>query len=440
MSRKRPLPREPVAARVDSLDHDGRGVARVAEKVVFIDGALPGEEVMFSYLNRRSRYDEGRVVEVLSPSPVRQEPRCPHAGICGGCSLQHLGGEAQIDHKQAHLLAALSHASGGPPATVLSPLTGPLWGYRRKARLGARYVVKKGRLLVGFREKRSGFVADLSRCEVLDPRVGLRLEALRDTLAGLSVVRAVPQVEVAVGDDRVVLVVRHLEPLSAADKELLGSFATTHGCQVLLQPGGRDSVVDLDGVAPQPLHYRLEGHGLTLEFHPLDFTQVNAAINGAMVDRALELLAPAPHHRVLDLFCGLGNFTLPLARRVARVMGVEGDATLVAQARHNAASNGIGNVEFAVADLTDLERPPPWYDSGFDGLLLDPPRSGALAVVSRLPRPAPPRIVYVSCNPATLARDAGVLVREQGYRLAAAGVMDMFPHTSHVESMAVFER
>ncbi|MDZ7752302.1 MAG: 23S rRNA (uracil(1939)-C(5))-methyltransferase RlmD [Gammaproteobacteria bacterium] len=434
------MPRDPVAARVDSLDHDGRGVARVADKVVFIDGALPGEEVMFSYLNRRSRYDEGRVVEVLSPSPERVEPRCAHAGTCGGCSLQHLGAEAQIRHKQAQLLAALGHATGAPPATILAPLTGPLWGYRRKARLGARYVVKKGRLLVGFREKRSGFVADLARCEVLDPRVGQRLEALRDTLAGLSVVRAIPQVEVAVGDDRVVLVLRHLEPPSSEDRELLGRFAMTHGCQILLQPGGRDSVVDLDGRAPEPLLYRLEAHGLTLEFQPLDFTQVNTVINAAMVDRALELLAPRPDHAVLDLFCGLGNFTLPLARRVSRVLGVEGDAALVDQARHNAQRNGIDNAEFVVADLTDLERPPPWYDQGFERLLLDPPRSGALAVVSRLPRPVPPLIVYVSCNPATLARDAGVLVREQGYRLAAAGVMDMFPHTSHVESMAVFER
>lgn len=438
MSRRQPLPAHPVPARVESLEHDGRGVARVEGKVVFIDGALPGEDVTFRYTRRRGRFDEGAVVEVLAPAPERVAPRCPHFALCGGCSLQHLEPGHQVAVKQARLLEALEHAAGTGPGEVLPPLVGPPWGYRHKARLGVRYVRKKERLLVGFREKRSNRVADLTRCEVLHPAVGERISALREVLAGLAAAAAIPQVEVAVGDAGAVLVVRHLEPLGAGDRDALAAFAAATGLCLCLQPGGPDSVTALDGGPAPELAYALPDYGVRFGFRATDFTQVNPAINRAMVERALDLLAPAPGERVLDLYCGLGNFTLPLARRGARVTGVEGDPGLVDRARDNARAHGLEDVTYHVADLGRPDPAAPWLAGVYDKLLLDPPRSGALEVLQALPEAGPGRIVYVSCNPATLARDAGYLVRERGYRLVAAGVMDMFPHTSHVESMALF--
>jgi len=428
-----------VTAQIESLTHDGRGVARVEEKAVFVDGALPGEQVTFTYTDTHRRYDEGQVQEVLVRSPDRVEPRCAHFGVCGGCSMQHLDPAAQIRHKQQVLLDNLRHMGQVEPDEVLAPLTGPHWGYRRKARLGAKYVLKKERLLVGFRERRSAFLADLRRCEVLHPSVGERLEELAGLIAGLAAYDRIAQIEVAVDDTRTALVFRNLVELDAADRERLRRFAEESGCAVLLQPGGPDSVQPL---WPEQidLHYRLDEFDVELHFLPTDFTQVNIDINRRMVSRAVELLDLQPHERVLDLFCGLGNFTLPIARRAAAVVGVEGAPELVARARENAERNGIGNVEFHAADLTADLAQAPWWGGGFDKVLLDPPRSGAEETLAHVAGLGVRRLVYVSCNPATLARDAGILVNGHGYRLEKVGVMDMFPHTAHVESIGLFIR
>ncbi|MEJ2643315.1 MAG: 23S rRNA (uracil(1939)-C(5))-methyltransferase RlmD [Gammaproteobacteria bacterium] len=440
MARRRrvPLP-APVEADIDSLAHDGRGVAHVDGKAVFIDGALPGERVRFEYLRQHRSYDEGRTVDVLAAAPERVEPRCPHFGVCGGCTLQHMAPQAQILAKQGTLLENLARIGDVRPQNVLEPLTGPHWGYRHKARLGAKFVVKKGRMLVGFRERHAPYVAELTRCEVLHPSVGERIVALTELLAGLSVRMRVPQVEVAVGDHITALVFRHLDPLTDADRAALESFGRNHDVAVFLQPGGPDSV-ELLYPRTADLTYGLPAHHVTLAFEPTDFIQINPAINRQMVDRVLELLALRPEHQVLDLFCGLGNFTLPMARRAAEVVGVEGEAGLVRRAEQNAARNGISNTRFYCADLNEDLVDSPWLQRRYDRILLDPPRSGAAAMVARLAALGAPRIVYVSCHPGSLARDAGQLVHELGYRLVSAGVMDMFPHTAHVESLALFER
>ncbi len=441
--RRKRLPEGSFEARIESLSHDGRGVAHLDGKAVFIDGALPGERVEFVYTWRRRSHDEGRVVRVLEASPERVEPRCPHAGLCGGCSLQHMAPDAQIEAKQQTLLENFERLGRVVPERVIPPLQGPVWGYRRKARLGVRHVPKKGRVLVGFREKRDRRIADLSRCEVLDPAVGERIEALSALIGELSIIDAVPQIEVAVGDEDAALVFRVLAPPSEADRERLAAFGRETGLRILLQPGGPETVAPLWPETGPELTYRLpEAGDLAFRFLPTDFTQVNAAVNRAMVQQALSLLELESNARVLDLFCGLGNFTLPIARRAREVVGVEGEAGLVERARANAAHNGIDNVTFHVANLMDetvLEQAP-WLRESFDRVLLDPPRSGAKEIVPRLGGLGAERILYVSCHPATLARDAGILVHELGYRLEAAGVMDMFPHTAHVESMALFVR
>ncbi len=438
-SRKTPLPATPVKAHIESLSHEGRGVTHIDGKAVFIDGALPGEEVMFKYLSRQRRFDEGEVVEVLSSSPDRVEPRCPHFGICGGCSLQHMDPHAQIMAKQQVMLDHFKHIGGGlVPEEVVAPLTGDIWGYRRKARLGAKHVAKKGGVLVGFREKRSSFLAEIGRCDVLHPAVGERIMGLRQLIGSLTIRNRLPQIEVAMGDEVVALVFRHLEPLSESDQEKLIAFGQENDIHIYLQPKGPDSVHLLWPEA-STLSYRLPQYGLEMRFQPSDFTQVNAGINQKMISQALAWLAPQSDERVLDLFCGLGNFTLPLAREAAHVVGVEGEDALVARGRENAAHNGLENVEFHGADLRKEPHEQPWFGRGFDKILLDPPRSGAFDIVKYLPQFSAGKIVYVSCNPATLARDAEVLVA-QGYRLVKAGVMDMFPHTAHVESMALFEK
>jgi len=437
---KKPLPQEPVLARIESLDHDGRGVAVVGGKLTLIDGALPGEAVMFRYRRRRGGAEQGYTVQVLDPSPERAEPRCPHFGVCGGCTLQHLRPEAQIRFKQDRLLEHLAQAARTAPDSVLPPLTGPLWGYRRKARLGVKYVPKKDTVLVGFRERGSSFLADLSRCEVLHPSVGQRIGALRDLIGSLESFQQIPQVEVAVGDAATALLLRHLVPLPTSDLAALRGFAATHGLRVYLQSGGPDTVCLLAPDGPEELSYRLPEWDVAVQFRPTDFAQVNGEINRRMVSVAVELLGPEPHEKVLDLFCGLGNFSLPLARRAARVVGVEGEEGLVERARENARRCGSVNTEFHVWDLSKPDPQASWWQAPYDKLLLDPPRSGALEVVSLLRDPYPARIVYVSCNPATLARDAGELVHSHGYRLVSAGVMDMFPHTGHVESIALFAR
>lgn len=428
-------------AQVESLNHEGRGVARVDGKAVFIGGALPGEQVRFQITQRRKSYDLGETLEILVASPDRVTPRCRYFGVCGGCSLQHLRAAAQLPVKQRILRDNLERIGKVEPGAWLTPLSGPHWAYRRRARLGVRVVQKKGGVIVGFREKASSFITPLISCEVLDARVGMLLPALHELIAALSRPDRIPQIEVAAGDDAVALVFRHLVPLTDKDNHRLSEFGKRHGLQIFGQPGRPGELVPLYPVNPEPLVYRLAEFGLEFEFSPTDFIQVNAELNRQMVDRVLQLLDPQPADSVLDLFCGLGNFTLPIARRAGRVLGIEADEGLIAKAHRNASRNAIGNAEFRLGDLYHAEAPNPWEGGRFGKWLLDPPRTGAIEVVRRLPETGDPqRIVYVSCNPATLARDSEVLVHAKGYRLKAAGAMDMFPQTSHVEAMALFER
>ncbi len=424
---------------IEDLSHDGRGVARVDGKAWFVAGGLPGERVRAKRTAKHRQFDEAEVVEVLDASPERVAPACPHFGTCGGCSLQHLSPAGQIAAKQRTLLENLERIGHVAPARVLAPLQGTPWGYRRRGRLSAKWVEKKGRMLVGFRETNGRFVAELSRCPVLHPAIGERIDALARTIEAMDARREIPQVEFAVGDAQGALVFRHLVELGPADRERLAAFGRENGLYIYLQPGGLDSVVALEP-ADAALSFALPAYDVSLAFRPLDFIQVNGDINARMIDHALALLDPRPEDRVLDLFCGLGNFTLPLARRCAHVTGVEGEAGLVQRARDNAARNGIANVEYHAANLAQDQRDAPWARAKHDLVLLDPPRAGAIEVLAYLPRKDVRRVVYVSCHPASLARDAGVLVREHGFKLAAAGVMDMFPHTAHVESIAVFER
>ncbi|MFA7443628.1 MAG: 23S rRNA (uracil(1939)-C(5))-methyltransferase RlmD [Lysobacteraceae bacterium] len=422
------------------LSHDGRGVGRLDGKAIFVTGALAGERVRVRFTRRKRKFDQAELVEVLSASPDRVTPRCPHFGLCGGCALQHLDPMAQIAAKQRILLENLERIGQVVPARVLDPLTGPVWGYRRKARLGVKYVRPKERVLVGFREAADPrFIADIQRCEVLVPAVGERIADLAALVAGLDARERIAQIEVAAGDDGAVLVFRHLDPLGEADRDRLVAFGQRHRLGIFLQPGGNDSVHPLWPENPS-LSFELPQAQARLAFRPLDFVQVNAELNLKMIDHALALLDPQPDERVLDLFCGLGNFTLPLARRAAEVVGVEGEAGLVQRARDNAAGNGIGNVRFHAADLSKPLAGEPWLHEDYQRILLDPPRTGADALIAQLPTRRVRRIVYVSCHPGSLARDAGLLVREHGFRLSAAGAMDMFPHTAHVESIAVFDR
>jgi 23S rRNA (uracil1939-C5)-methyltransferase len=429
----------PVELEVTSLSHDGRGVARHDGKTVFVDGALPGERVVAKRYKLHRQYDEAKLIEVLLPAPERVQPRCSVFGTCGGCALQHLAPERQVELKAAHLAEELKRIGRVEPAAWLAPLTAEPWNYRRRARLGARHVPARERVLVGFRERASPWVTAIERCEVLAEPVDDLLVPLGELLGGLAIRARVPQVEVAVGADRAVLVLRVLDPPTADDLERLRAFGRERAVEFWLQPGGYDTVAPLDGEA-RPLHYRLPAFDLTLEFTPADFVQVNGPLNERMVERAVDLLAPEPGDAVLDLFCGLGNFTLPLARRAARVTGVEGDAALVARARRNAALNGIEHAGFHVGNLFEPDPDDAWARARYDRVLLDPPRAGAREVLPLVAKSGARRIVYVSCHPGSLARDAGILVHELGFRLAAAGVMDMFPHTAHVESIAVFER
>ncbi|MFP4683227.1 MAG: 23S rRNA (uracil(1939)-C(5))-methyltransferase RlmD [Ectothiorhodospira sp.] len=430
-----------IRTHIDSMTHEGRGVAHVEGKAVFIDGVLPGETVTYRPLRRRRRYDEGRVESVLEPSPDRVPPRCPHFGVCGGCVLQHMDPRAQVQAKAQVLMDNLGRIGEVTPRAVLPALTGPAWGYRRKARLGVKHVPKKGGVLVGFRERGSPYLAVLEGCPVLHPAVGERILALRELLTGLRARDRIPQIEVGVDDeDQVALVFRHLDPLGDADRDRLRAFGEEAGLQIWLQPKGPDSITPLWPEHPPALCFTHPEEGLEIPFSPVDFIQVNRDVNRKMVPQALELLQVEEGHQVLDLFCGLGNFTLPLARRAARVTGVEGDAAMVERARANAVQNGIGNTRYFTADLTADPTGAAWLEGPVDRVLLDPPRSGAREMLAPVARLGPRRMVYVSCNPATLARDAGELVYRHGYRLEAAGVMDMFPHTAHVESMAVFTR
>jgi 23S rRNA (uracil1939-C5)-methyltransferase len=428
---------------VADLTHEAEGVIRGSEisgKTVFVAGALPGERISFRRRSFHKSHDEAELLEVHEASPARVTPRCAHFGVCGGCALQHFDPAAQIASKQKELAANLARIGNVEPAEWLPPLLGPHWNYRRRARLSSRYVAKKGRSLVGFREKQGKYVADVRKCEVLAEPVGSLVGTLADLLTGMTRRESIPQIEVALSDGDRVLVFRVLDPLPEADLEALRVFERTHGLRILLQPGGLDTITPLTE-GPIDLHYRIEAFDLKLDFGPSDFVQVNAAINQAMVARAVELLEIAPTDRVLDLYCGLGNFTLPLARRAAAVVGVEGEAGLIARARANAQANGITNAQFHVSDLSVApDTTIPWMRGGFDQVLLDPPRVGAREVLSAVAHLAPRRVVYISCHTGSLARDLGVLTHELGFRLRAAGVLDMFPHTTHVESIAVLDR
>jgi 23S rRNA (uracil1939-C5)-methyltransferase len=427
-------------ALVGGLTHEGEGVVR-GGKTVFVAGALPGERVRLRRTRRHRQHDDGELLEVLEPSAARVAPRCAHFGVCGGCVLQHLDPAAQLAAKETELRDMLARVARVAPRRWLAPLAGPAWGYRRRARLGAKFVYRKGRVVLGFRERAAPLVADLTRCEVLQEPVGTLIAPLAAVLTRLSIREQLPQIEVAVADNATALTLRTLAPPSAADRALLQEFAAAHGVHLYLQPAGLDSVRALDEVhgAP-PLRYRLRRFGLELEFSPTDFIQVNGPVNEALVGRAVELLELTRASRVLDLYCGIGNFTLALARTAASAVGVEGEAALIERARANAARNALANVEFHRADLAAVPDPDaPWLE-GCSHVLLDPPRAGARAVLAAVARLAPERVLYISCHPGSLARDLMALVHEHGFSLEAAGVVDMFPHTAHVESLALLAR
>ncbi|ROT97858.1 23S rRNA (uracil(1939)-C(5))-methyltransferase RlmD [Marinobacter sp. R17] len=441
--RRKVLPAEPIHCHIEKLSHDGRGICHLDGKTQFVDAALPGESVMAKYVSTRRSFDELRALEVLEASPERETPPCEFADLCGGCSLQHMAPDAQIAFKEQTLKEHFAHFGGIEPEEWIAPMRSQGLGYRRKARLGVRFVPKRDAVLVGFREKRNSFLTDIDRCVVMDPRIGERISDLRELFYSMEAYRTIAQVEVACGDDVAAMVFRNMETLSESDTDKLIAFGKAHELHIYLQPKGPDTVhriwPESAGRDDERLSYRLDDFDVTLQFHPMDFTQVNAEINRSMVRQALDWLAPQDDERVLDLFCGLGNFTLPLARKAGQVVGVEGDDAMVVRGRENAELNGLDNIRFHGANLQGDFTGEAWAAEGFDKILIDPPRSGAQEVCEYLTAFGARRIVYVSCNPATLARDAGVLV-DKGYRLVKAGVMDMFPHTTHVESMALFER
>ncbi|MGE0874341.1 MAG: 23S rRNA (uracil(1939)-C(5))-methyltransferase RlmD [Burkholderiales bacterium] len=422
--------------KIDSLDAAGQGVARNAGKVVFVEGALAGETVLASRVHQGSRFDTARAAAIVEASPGRRVPACPHFGVCGGCLTQHADARTQMAAKQRGLEENFARIGKVAPQTMLPIIYGPEWGYRHRARISARYVPKKGGALVGFRERRSSYVADMNECRVLPAAVSALIPKLRALVGALDARERMPQIELSVGEAVTVLVFRNLEPFSAADEARLKAFADAAGVQAWLQPKGPDTAYPLHPLDAPALDYALPEFGVRIAFRPTDFTQVNHAVNQALVSRAVRLLDPRPGERIADLFCGLGNFSLPIASRGASVSGFEGNEGLIARARENARANGL-QVDFSVADLFlhGFERHGP-----FDKLLIDPPREGAMELVKTLPEAWPRRIVYVSCDPATLARDAGTLVHVKGFTLAAAGVVNMFPHTAHVESIALFER
>ena len=430
--------------KIESLDHEGRGIARRDGKTIFIEGALTGETVTASVYRKKPSFENANVQRILRESSQRVTPQCVNFGRCGGCSMQHLDARAQVAAKQRVLEDNLWHIGKVRADQMLSPIQGPTWGYRRRARMTARYVAKKGGSLIGFHEKKSSFVTDMSSCEVLLPRVSKLLPALREMVGKLSIRERMPQIEVASGDTVDVLVLRVLDPPSDDDKALFKAFADQHGVHLYLQPKGPDTAYPFWPEQPADLYYALPEFGIKMPFFPTEFTQVNHDVNRVLVHRALALLAPQPGERVADMFCGIGNFSLPIARSGAHVTGIEGSASLVKRATENAAYNGLSDVaQYRTMNLFEINADTfsaLCAPGRFDRMLIDPPRDGAAELVKALVAAPPQRIVYVSCSSATLARDASMLVHEQGYALSAAGVINMFPHTAHVESIAVFDR
>lgn len=455
MKKRLKFPEGLTEAHITNLSHEGRGIATIDGRKTFISNALPGEEVKFRHTALQPRYGEGRAEEILIASPERVPPECPHFAICGGCSLQHMEHHAQLELKQNTLLEQLQHFAKTQPDNILPPITGPEYGYRHKARLGVRYVAKKNSVLVGFREQQSRYLTALDSCSVLHPSVGQLITPLRELIGSLVAFEHIAQIEVAIGDTQAALVFRNLVPLIDSDLEKLINFSKQYNqaklinfskqynIELYLQPGGPESVVKIKASHTQGgaetndlLYYTLPDFDLKFWFHPLDFVQINPVINRQMVPAALKLLELKPTDKVLDLFCGLGNFTLPIARTAQHVTGIEGSMTMVKRAQANAAYNQISNTEFHVADLTQATTAT-WVKQRYDKLLLDPARAGAQEIINYISHWQPERIVYVSCNPATLARDAGLLIN-QGYHLQSAGIIDMFPQTNHVESIALF--
>lgn len=441
----RPKPQVPQASAgpfeitIENLSHEGAGIARQADgKTIFIADALPGERVRYRRTQRKSDFDQGRLLEILQAAPERVIPPCRYFGTCGGCSLQHLDPAAQVEFKQRGLLDNLARIGRLQPEQILLPLVGPTLGYRRRARLAVRYDHKAGQIRLGFQARDSREITALGACLILDPVFGDRLTELADLINALSVREQIPQIEVAVGDDASAMVLRVLREPNASDRERLADFAHSTDIGIWLQ---RQDAGELQALVPgtPSLHYRLPAHDVEIQFAPSDFVQINAEVNRRMVDQALSLLALRPHERALDLFAGLGNFSLPIARQVEQVVAVEGEQRLVEQGRRNAGINGLANVQHYQSDLNLAGESEAWLRMDYDAVLLDPPRTGARAILPLIAARTPSRILYVSCHPGTLARDAALLAHEHGYRLRAAGIVDMFPHTSHVESMALFE-
>jgi 23S rRNA (uracil1939-C5)-methyltransferase len=431
----------PETGTIASVTHDGRGIVHGEGKKVFVAGALAGEEVRYQRRKRRRNFDEAELLEVIVASPERVSARCAAFGRCGGCSLQHVSPEQQREIKFRTLKDSLERIGGVEPREWLDPVVGEAWNYRRRARLAVKDVQAKGRVLVGFRERHAPFITDMHRCEVLAAPLDDWIDPLSDLIGQLSIRDRLPQVEVSVGENAVALVFRVLDSPDADDHARLAAFGRERGADIWLQTAGLDSLRPLDAAAcSTELTYSLPDFEVEIAFLPLDFVQVNADINRRLVARAIDLLDVEAGHRVLDLFCGIGNFSLPLARRSGQVLGVEGEAAMVARARENARRNGLDNAEFRAADLAELDGNEAWLSGGWDRLLLDPARNGAAAVVDNIGAIGAARIVYVSCHPGTLARDAGKLVREHGYQIESAGIVDMFPHTAHVESIAVFTK
>ncbi|OGV48246.1 MAG: 23S rRNA (uracil(1939)-C(5))-methyltransferase [Legionellales bacterium RIFCSPHIGHO2_12_FULL_42_9] len=442
MRKKQRLSQELQPANVTRLSHDGRGIASINGKVTFIRGALAEEEVLFRYTRTKSQFDEGDVVDVVKASPNRVSPKCPHYSVCGACSWQHLDEKLQIHEKQLLVLNLLERTGHVKPESILPPLTSNNWHYRTKARLSVRYVEKKGKTLVGFRERHNPrYITEMNECPVLHEKVDARIMPLRRLMDALDAPATIAQIEVAAGDDDVALIFRNLQALSDNDAAKLRQFGEESQFILYLQPAGPDSItLFYPEEASRYLHYQLPDETIVFQFLPTDFTQINMTLNRLMVRLALDLLELNSADTLLDLFCGLGNFSLPAARYCAQVVGVEGSPDMVSRALMNAKNNQIANTTFYSADLTQADIFTRLKNHQFTKLLLDPPRTGAFEIVNEIDKLSPQRIVYVSCNPATLARDADILVNQFHYKLAKVGVMDMFPHTAHVESIALFVR